>query len=299
MSLCWWLWLSAYRFEQVPRLKHCFLQLSANPTANDRRRSDKASEAGTPAGGGGQFAASHRPLFSYKRYADQEPLDLSLAETAAVVALVLGPEAATGLLGAEYAPLLHADSAVATAGMLPGGKGLEVRPAMYTFDCMPPLSTANNACLCRKTWWSMIRCTFLMPSEDAVAQGMQVGKMASILVKLLMDMWIAGDPHDTFALVLSMLQAALTQTDAAFRMRAFDLLYNLSLHAHMIESESPGASVARDGDSARSSAGTRVQLARVAPRQLAFSVADGGRGEVQGHLPESASVRPNLSSRLH
>ena len=105
------------------------MQLSANPTANDRRRSDNPSEAGTP--GGGQFAASHRPLFSYKRYADQEPLDLSLAETAAVVALVLGPEAAAGLLGAEFAPLLHADSSVAASGMLPGGKAVEVWSALY------------------------------------------------------------------------------------------------------------------------------------------------------------------------
>ena len=44
----------------------------------------------------------------------------------------------------------------------------------------------------------------------------QVGKVASILIKLLMDMWIAGDPQDTFALVLSMLQAALAQPDTPF-----------------------------------------------------------------------------------
>jgi hypothetical protein len=75
---------------------------------------------------GGQFLPGHRPLFSYKRYADQEPLEMSQAETAAVVALVLGPAAVAGLLGTEYAALLHADSSVAAAGLLPGGKPVEV-----------------------------------------------------------------------------------------------------------------------------------------------------------------------------
>ena len=59
----------------------------------------------------------------------------------------------------------------------------------------------------------------------------------------------------------------------------------------MIESESAGASVARGGDSARSSLGTRVQAAGIAPRLLGFAVAEGGRGEVQAYLQEASTVR--------
>lgn len=66
---------------------------------------------------------------------------------------------------------------------------------------------------------------------------LQADKMASILIKLLIDMWLAGDVHETFALTLSMLQAALRQPDTTYRTRVYDLIYNLSLHAHMIETE--------------------------------------------------------------
>jgi hypothetical protein len=61
--------------------------------------------------------------------------------------------------------------------------------------------------------------------------------MASILIKLLIDMWLAGNVHESFALVLSMLQAAILQPDTSYRTRVYDLLYNLSMHAHMIEVE--------------------------------------------------------------
>ena len=40
---------------------------------------------------------------------------------------MLGPAAVGGLLGREYDVVLNADAAAAAAGMLPGGKGLEVR----------------------------------------------------------------------------------------------------------------------------------------------------------------------------
>jgi hypothetical protein len=76
--------------------------------------------------GPGLILPGDRPLFSYKRYADQEPLAMTPGETAAVVALVLGPEAVAGLLGAEYSSLLNVDCSVAHSGLLPGGNILEV-----------------------------------------------------------------------------------------------------------------------------------------------------------------------------
>ena len=103
-----------------------------------RKGADVRSNAGGVSPSGADFQPGHRPLFSYKRYADQEPLELSLPETATVVALVLGPAAVGGLLGHEYDVVLNADAAAAAAGMLPGGKGLEVRIA----------AAAKEACAC-------------------------------------------------------------------------------------------------------------------------------------------------------
>ena len=110
--------------------------MSQAPTAAGRRGKDAAGD------GADKFLQGQRPLFSYKRYADQEPLQLSLAETASVVAIVLGPDAAAGLLGTDYSALLNADSGVVAAGLLPGGKPVEVSfqacntAAISANDCM-------------------------------------------------------------------------------------------------------------------------------------------------------------------
>lgn len=58
--------------------------------------------------------------------------------------------------------------------------------------------------------------------------------MASILIKLVMDMWLEMPAHESLPLVLDMLQATLEGGDVACRTRVFDLVYNLSLHAHVM-----------------------------------------------------------------
>lgn len=79
--------------------------------------------------------------------------------------------------------------------------------------------------------------------------------MASIVVKLIMDMWLQADPVESFALMLPMLCTALAQQDPIYRVRAFDLVYNLSLHAQMIEpvgSSSGGGSAGESQEGAPS-----------------------------------------------
>ena len=122
-----------------------------------------------------------------------------------------------------------------------------------------------------------------------MAMGLQVHKMSGVLIKLVVDMWIAGDPRETFALILAMLQAALKQPDAQYRIRVFDLLYNLSLHAHMLESDS-GSQLT---DSARSH--TRSQTTALAPGLLRFGGASGrdSRGWT-AFLPPEPAVRSLL-----
>ena len=83
--------------------------------------------------------------------------------------------------------------------------------------------------------------------------GVQGQAMASILIKLMVDMWLDMPAHTSLPLVLSMLQAALLEGDVACRTRVFDLLYNLSLHAHAMvpleagDSDSGPASPRSDG----------------------------------------------------
>lgn len=62
----------------------------------------------------------------------------------------------------------------------------------------------------------------------------------TILIKLIMDMYIEHGPSVAYVLVLQMLHQALLNTDVAVRIRAFDVVYNLSLHSLMM-SNTPDA----------------------------------------------------------
>ncbi|KAL2632070.1 hypothetical protein R1flu_016756 [Riccia fluitans] len=57
---------------------------------------------------------------------------------------------------------------------------------------------------------------------------------ASVLIKLLIDMYLA-DPLMAAPLTLSMLQGMLTSPSTSVRVRAFDLILNLGVHAHLLE----------------------------------------------------------------
>ena len=85
-----------------------------------------AQEASSP------FPANVRSLFSYKRYSEQEPLNITAAETAAAVALVLGPEAAAGLLGPTFSNMLVPDPAALSAGLVPGAQAVQVLLPLHT-----------------------------------------------------------------------------------------------------------------------------------------------------------------------
>ncbi|CAM6094015.1 unnamed protein product [Calypogeia fissa] len=57
---------------------------------------------------------------------------------------------------------------------------------------------------------------------------------ASVLIKLLIDMYIA-DPKSAAPLTFSMLQGMVTSQATSVRIRAFDLILNLGVHAHLLE----------------------------------------------------------------
>jgi hypothetical protein len=59
----------------------------------------------------------------------------------------------------------------------------------------------------------------------------------SILAKLVMDLFLRAGPGVSYTLVLRMLRAALRSRHGPTRARAFDLLYNLSVHGAMLRDE--------------------------------------------------------------
>jgi hypothetical protein len=62
-----------------------------------------------------------------------------------------------------------------------------------------------------------------------------IGQISScILVKMVVDLWLSVGGAAAFPLVLRMLQQALYQLQPQYRARAFDILFNLSLHGSML-----------------------------------------------------------------
>lgn len=68
-----------------------------------------------------------------------------------------------------------------------------------------------------------------------------------ILMKLLMDLWVAAGPLGSFTLVLRMLRAALRSAQPRVRARAFDVLYNLAAHGAMLRTEAEEEALAAAG----------------------------------------------------
>ncbi|KAG2491355.1 hypothetical protein HYH03_010354 [Edaphochlamys debaryana] len=185
-----------------------------------------ASAAGDRPGGahGGGGAGAHRGLanrraaaraparllFHHPPYNRSEPLPMLEGDVAVVVEAVCGVRAA-GALGpggtVAAAAARAADEAAAAAGLESA-----VQEGMWAaaFDEEPELAQ-----MC-----------------------------GSILMKLLVDLWLRAGPVPSYTLVLRMLRAALRSPQHATRARAFDVLYNLSLHGAMLRGAAEEAALA-------------------------------------------------------
>lgn len=122
-----------------------------------------------------------------------------------------------------------------------------------------------------------------------------------ILMKLIVDLWLQSGPQQSFPLVLRMLQQALHQDQASYRARAFDILYNLSLHACCLSAAghtrpvSPrplnGPPARYDDDSSQQSSPSRPTSPGVTPSPLSqFTPPGGGMGPLPSpriHLPQT------------
>ncbi|XP_052485570.1 uncharacterized protein LOC105779909 [Gossypium raimondii] len=121
------------------------------------------------------FRPRARPLFQYRHYSEQQPLQLNPAEVSEVIAAV----------------------------------------------CSETSSRSAN--------------TLTVSSRLSYNSGKQSMDVAvSVLIKLVIDMYVL-DSGVAAPLTLSMLEEMLSSPRAACRVRAFDLIINLAVHAHLLE----------------------------------------------------------------
>ncbi|KAI8463686.1 MAG: hypothetical protein J3K34DRAFT_494699 [Monoraphidium minutum] len=91
---------------------------------------------------------------------------------------------------------------------------------------------------------------------------------AAVLAKMVVDTWLAAGGAASLPLALRMLQGALHHDSAAVRARAFDTLYNLSLHAALLNGN--------DGDDDGGGGDGGGYGAGAAPPQQQFAGGGGG-----------------------
>eukprot|EP00884_Botryococcus_braunii_P015906 jgi/Botrbrau1/299/Bobra.0022s0265.1 len=165
-----------------------------------------------PARGARPWPARGTPLFQWKPYWQQEALQLSEREVAAVVEAVCGSS-----------PML-------TLGSPMGG-----------------LSGADG-------------------SRPGSAAQQHLQMCAAILIKLVIDMWLRAGPDTSRPLFLLMLRGALSNERAEVRARAFDIIFNLSLHSQLLVSSDQPLSGERP--SSGPGVGPGASWPRLEPRRI-------------------------------
>lgn len=160
------------------------------------------------------LASRSRRLFQPLPYTQQEQADILASDVAAVVEIMCGkpspttPSAITGMVGLED-PNTYWQQPLAAAG--PGVQ----QPLLLLYQQTSNLGGQQP------------------PQQQRHAESL--GQISScILVKMVVDLWLSVGGAAAFPFVLRMLQQALYQLQPQYRARAFDILFNLSLHGSML-----------------------------------------------------------------
>eukprot|EP00873_Tetraselmis_striata_P016487 jgi/Tetstr1/436751/TSEL_025531.t1 len=74
---------------------------------------------------------------------------------------------------------------------------------------------------------------------NSLGRGSMANVCSSLLTKVVMDMWISAGPGKSFPVVLEMLLDMVGSEVPALQERAFDIVYNLSLHAQLLYPADP------------------------------------------------------------
>ena len=91
----------------------------------------------------------------------------------------------------------------------------------------------------RHRWQALQSAGYVFTCEHSVRPGLQV--CCAILIKLVLDTWIRAGAATAFSIALLVLSRAAGSGVAAARVRAYDLLLNLSAHAELLHNVSPSA----------------------------------------------------------
>mmetsp|Transcript_5780 Transcript_5780/g.16222 ORF Transcript_5780/g.16222 Transcript_5780/m.16222 type:complete len:1192 (-) Transcript_5780:298-3873(-) len=73
----------------------------------------------------------------------------------------------------------------------------------------------------------------------SLARGSMANVCGSLLMKVVMDLWLQAGPAKSFPVVLEMLLEMIYSEDAVLQERAFNIVYNLSLHAQLLNAADP------------------------------------------------------------
>jgi hypothetical protein len=126
-----------------------------------------------------------------------------------------------------------------------------------------------------------------------------------ILIKLVMDCWLRSGPAVALPLVLRMLQKALAHPADAIKARAFDLLYNLSVHAAMLMESVDQQQQQQQQQQQHGAQGLGYHHHHQHPHQPPFSPREpggggggGGGAYVGGASPRGGGAQQPLSPRV-
>ncbi|CAI5505817.1 unnamed protein product [Closterium sp. Naga37s-1] len=104
------------------------------------------------------------------------------------------------------------------------------------------------------------------PAHHMVPQVDAADVAASVLIKMLIDMYLV-DPRSAAPLALSMMHTLLSSNKPTVRMRAFDLMLNLGVHAHLLHplpvEDEAGQPYSSDADAAEAERGAVRRAAAV------------------------------------
>ncbi|CAI5518614.1 unnamed protein product [Closterium sp. Naga37s-1] len=104
------------------------------------------------------------------------------------------------------------------------------------------------------------------PAHHMVPQVDPADVAASVLIKMLIDMYLV-DPRSAAPLALSMMHTLLSSNKPTVRVRAFDLMLNLGVHAHLLHplpvEDEAGQPYSSDADAAEAERGAVRRAAAV------------------------------------
>ena len=182
-------------------------------------------------------------------YSEQEPLELSEQDVDVVLTVVCG-DAADGAAGAEVRNvtflLWTSSTTVAVRADCAHLRAIEQAKATGAVNNVATVSSSPSDCQVAMSSPCKTHMSILRPGAVHISKGVHRSRLAvqmccAVLIKLLLDTWTRAGAATAFPIALLVLSRAAGSAVAAARVRAYDLLLNLSAHAELLHSVSSSA----------------------------------------------------------